>query len=278
LKMSPGPNRNGETSHRRRVSLLALCVGLIGLCRAETTFPDPADEDPILSPVMEEDWRILADRAKLAARRDSEEARAQLRRALPRAINMAAQGDGTHSMRFSAARIMDAAAACSLPDSGKLVERLLGAEDANVRLAAAYLAAKCGGNRREAIKVLLDALKGGRGVNQQIAADYQRLLPPSGPDEASAREGTILGTLGTPHEYEALRALVNCAGPRTAERLTPLLNERDFWRGLRVAWVLAHHPAAETTDSWLPNEVAPALSSTAASSGGRPPVPEALPP
>ncbi|MDP6356388.1 MAG: hypothetical protein QF473_14860, partial [Planctomycetota bacterium] len=220
------------------------------------------DTESLLIPLMSEenDLGTLACYARLAARYDSEEAGEQLRRALSLAVTMGVRGPspemelmpgGISSVRYSAARIMDAAAASPLAGCGRLANDLLAAKDERIRLAAANLAAGRGGNRSKAIRLLLDVLKRKRHSFQQMAADYLRHLPPLSADEKKERETAILSALGTPSEDEALHALTNCAGQKTVERLTPLLNHQDFWRALRVTWVFAHHPTEEIRERAL---------------------------
>lgn len=220
---------------RRKLKLARVFRGQLGLdgsaAVAGAVSQAGADTESLVIPLMAEetDLAALAAYAKLAARFDTDGSRTQLYRALKIALTIAGRGGETFSTRFNAARIMDAAAACPLPGSGPLADGLLVAKVEHIRLAAANLAAKCGGNRSEAIRVLLDVLKLDRSGRQQMASDYLRHLPPLGVDEKAEREETLLNTLGGPAEVEALHALPNCSGQRSAELLTPLLNDQDFW-------------------------------------------------
>ncbi len=208
------------------------------------------DTESLLIPLMAEETNIeaLASYSALAARYDNEKTRAQLRRALSLAIEIAVQRNVSFSMMFSVARIMDTVATCSIADSGLLVDQLLFVEDPKVRLAAAHLAANCGGNRAKAINVLLTGLKHKYDTYRQRAAEYLIQLPPLDEHKKLEREKFILTMFGTPEEEQALRALANCAGRRTAKLLTPILDSKNIWRAIHVSWVLAHHPTLDVRE------------------------------
>lgn len=152
--------------------------------------------------------------------------------------------DAMSSNEVSGAQsILDACVAYNLSDSAKMVEKFL-SPDSNVviRMSAARMVAKLGGDRSKALQILYQELDNSNLGVRIKASNYIRTLECLDEPERAERENIILSHLGKQSEDYALRILTTCSGDKTAEQLLPVFDEQDVPRAIYAAWILAQHP------------------------------------
>lgn len=138
--------------------------------------------------------------------------------------------------------ILDGCAAYKLAGSGKLADKFLSPASAiYIRIAAARVSATLGGNRSNALDILHEGLKNSNPEVRKQSSGCLASIECLNNTERAKREEIILSHLGQPTEDYALRVLTTCAGKKTAEQLSPILDEESVPRAVYAAWVLAQH-------------------------------------
>ncbi len=218
--------------------------GLMWLAR------DKQDIAPLLVPLMrkETDLMALAGYAQLAARDGKKRFGKEVRRAVAMA---ASTHKRSRTEALAAKTILDACASYALSDSGRLADRLLDAPEPVVRIAAAQVSARFGGDRKRALQVLYEALESSDASLRKQASACLSDIPCLDATERAAREKVLLSHLGRPSEDYALRGLATCGGSKTVEQLEPLLDADDIPRAVYAAWVLAQHPDGDVKERAL---------------------------
>jgi len=203
---------------------------------------DEADLSTILVPLMEEenDISALGEYAQTAARDKEKRFGKEVRDALEKLLS---KKTISSKEKYGAQLILDACASYGLEDSGKMTDKLLSGQfPANVRIAAARVSAKLGGDRTGALKFLYEQLSSSRREVRQEASTRLSSIKCLGESERKEREELVLSHLGHSSEDYALRVLTTCQGHKTAEKLEPILDEENVARSVYAAWVLAQHP------------------------------------
>ncbi|MHC4123612.1 MAG: hypothetical protein ACYSSI_08580 [Planctomycetota bacterium] len=196
----------------------------------------------ILSSLMAEEANIpaLGEYAKTAAMDGEKRFDKEVLTALEKLVSK----DSLSSEEvYGAQLILDACAACKLTNSGKLADKLLSPfSTMSIRIAAARVSAILGGNRSKALKVLYEGLNNSNPQVRKQASGCLVSVECLNNTERAEREQIVLSYLGHPTEDYALRILTTCAGKKTTEQLSPVLDEENVPRAVYAAWVLAQHP------------------------------------
>jgi len=203
------------------------------------------DVAALLKPLMDEetDLRALAAFAKRAGADEKRRFAGPLIDALKR-VAAAGRTSAATSARLAVAaeQILDACAAGAVGGAGKPADELLASARESVRLAAAHVSARLGGDRKRAMTVLYRDLAGDHADYRRRASAYLANIPCLDAADRRAREKVLLACLGKPSEDYALRLLPACGGAAAVKALRPLLAGDDVTRAVHAAWVLAQLP------------------------------------
>ena len=187
----------------------------------------------------EKDLAPLGAYCRLAVAHPDERFAPQVQAALDKAAAVlrdpAASLDG-------AADILSAADAYGLDGAGRVAGGFFTSSDVDIRLAAARVAARLGGDRSGALRVLYEALASPDARTRKAAAADLADVACADESERAAREEFVLSNLGKPAEDYALRVLATCGGRRSVESLLPILDGDSVGRAIHAAWVLTQLP------------------------------------
>ena len=202
------------------------------------------DVAPLLVPLMaeEREFVLLALYAKIAG----VDKKRRFAKQLTRVLEMVAREGRTppakspHSeFHYAAQTVLDACAAHALAGSGRAANELLDSSRPQVRLSAARLAAKYGGDRKRAVRMLHGALGSDDEHERSLASKYLADVPIADDADRRAREKTLLAHVGKPSEDYALRVLSTCGTEPAVKAILPLLDDTNVLRAVHAAWVLA---------------------------------------
>ncbi len=144
---------------------------------------------------------------------------------------------------YAARQILDACAAYKLEGAGKLTDKLLSDRySINARIAAARVSATLGGDRKRAMELLYKELGNSNARIRQQSCGRVAKVKCLNEAERAEREQVALAHLGKESEDFAIRLLVTCAGDKSQEKLTSMLDGNDAGRALYAAWVLSQYP------------------------------------
>ena len=144
--------------------------------------------------------------------------------------------------------ILEILTAGTLPNTGHIANKYLQATNLSNQVGAAYLAATRGGDREKALQIIYGTLANEKFANPtkqrylDKAAGYLKSIPCRDDNEKLEREELLLQQLDKATESFAMRILPTCSGTQTAEKLLPILDDKNVKRAVYAAWVLAQHP------------------------------------
>lgn len=153
---------------------------------------------------------------------------------------------------YAVTSILDACAVYELPNCGDRTDPWLTVETpVRLRLAAAHVSARFGGNREKSLQWLYHILYDSRASVRRRACTYLQKIDCRNDQEKQVREAALLAHLFQPTEDYALRLLVTCAGMDTGERLPHMLDQEDVQRAVYGAWIMSQHPDSRVKERAL---------------------------
>lgn len=241
-----------EYDARRKVAILRRIQDTLG--QANPTLVPGAlgwqreDLAAVLLPLMDSETNLiaLAAFAECTSRDTNRVYDAVLTRALNMVKAQRAADLQAPTIAEAAVKVLSVCADRQVPGCGPLAAPLMDSSNGLVRIQAARVAAAAGGPRERALLLMESELGNAATEQREAAAQCLLRLPCQNVLERTRREAAALTQLGKPTEDYALRVLTTCAGPKSVEAFSPLLDGEAVPRAVHAAWVLAQHPDAAT--------------------------------